>query len=238
MSATPIRALIGEQPLRLGDARQAEVRPEALCLPPCARRAIARSRSGRSTAGWSCSWRTPPWPAARRGRGASAMKAWPCGYAGHPDLGERMADLGHRPEQRQPVRVVTGLLGVATDDEGARRRRRPRARRCRSGKVRPVADHPRRQMRNGAEAARLELLAQPTRGLDALGWRRGDRHVARRPAGTRLVERVLEREQLEDRSRRGPPRAPRPPRVARTGRRVSSGAIRPPSRASTPCAGR
>ena len=36
-----------------------------------------------------------------------------------PDLAQRMADLGHRPEERQAVRVVARLLRVATDDEGA-----------------------------------------------------------------------------------------------------------------------
>ena len=115
------------------------------------------------------------------------------------DLGERMADLGHRSQQREAVRIGARLLGVATDDEGA----------IDAGALEPgdqlgqvgaVPDHPRRQVGNGAEAAALELLAQGDRRLDPLRRRRGDGDRRARRQERRLVERVLERHELERRA--------------------------------------
>ena len=69
----------------------------------------------------------------------------------------------------------------------------------RSREVRAVADHPGRQVRDRPEAARLELLAQRDRRLDPL--RRRGRHrdgrAGRQERG--LVERVLQRDELERR---------------------------------------
>ena len=83
----------------------------------------------------------------------------------------------------EAVRVVARLLGVATDDEGP----------IDAGALEPgdqvrevgaVADHPRREVRDGPEAAGLELLAQGDRGLDPLGRRRRDRDGRAGAAGT------------------------------------------------------
>ena len=86
---------------------------------------------------------------------------------GDPDLGERMADLGHRAQEREAVRVRARLLGIATDDEGP----------IDPGALQPgdeirevgaVPDHPRGEVRDRPETAGLELLAQGDRGLDPL----------------------------------------------------------------------
>ena len=68
-----------EQPLRLGDARQAEMDGQRRCPRPGGRPATSRSRPGRSRAGSSCSWRTAALARSASSSGASAMKAWPCG---------------------------------------------------------------------------------------------------------------------------------------------------------------
>ena len=129
-----------EEPMRLGHAGDAEVdrQLEALCPPRVEPR--ARSPPGRSTAGSSCSW--------RRRLGAERLEERAVGdervalrVAGDADLGERMADLGHRPEERQAVGEVARLLGVAADDE------------------RPVAPRPLRARRAGrARWARSRII--------------------------------------------------------------------------------
>ena len=197
MSATPIRALIASS--RCGSATPGTPRWTGSVMPS-ARRAASQvamasgieAELGRHVAG-------------ERRLGAERLEQRPVGDEGvalrvgrDPDLGERVADLGHRPKERQAVRVVARLLGVAADDEGA----------IDAGALEPgdqlrqvgaVADHPRREVRDGPEAAGLELLAQGDRGLDPLGRRRG--HRDRRPGRQegRLVERVLERDELERR---------------------------------------
>ena len=83
------------------------------------------------------------------------MKAWPCGYAGIADPLERMADLGQVAQQRQAVGIVARLLLVATDDEGARHATVAQ-RLDEIGQVRPVADHPGRQVGHDPEPLGLE----------------------------------------------------------------------------------
>ena len=152
-----------------------------------------------------------------------------------PDLGQRVADLGHLPQQRQPVREVARLLGVAAHDE------RPIDAGAlqpgdQLGEVGAVADHPRRQMRHGAEPERLELLAQRDRGLDALGRRGRHRHRRAGRQERRLLERVLQRHELE--RRRAQDRGERGGLGRRQrGPAAEQHAVRPPSPASTPCAG-
>ena len=118
--------------------------------------------------------------------------------AGDADLAERVADLGHLAQQRQPVRVVAGLLLVAADHERA-----PHARGFEPGhevaQVLPVAHHPRREVRHGPETGALELLAEGDGRLEALRRRRGDRDGGPRRKMRRLVHRVLQWHELERR---------------------------------------
>ena len=152
-----------------------------------------------------------------------------------PDLGQRMTDLGHRAQQRQPVGEVARLLGVTAHDERPIDAG-PLEPRDELGQVGAITDHPGRQVRHRAESQGLELLAQGDGGLDALGRRGGHRH--RRPGRQerRLFQRVLQRDQLErrrvqDRGEGG--------RLGAASARSGGGRarLRPPNPASTPCAG-
>ncbi len=152
-----------------------------------------------------------------------------------PDLGQRVADLGHLPKQRQPVREVARLLGIAAHDE------RPVDAGVlepgdQLGEVGAVADHARREMRHGAEPERLELLAQRDRGLDALRRRCGHGHRGARGQECRLLQRVLQRHELE---RRRPQDGRERGGLGGRQRRPAAKehVVRPPNPASMPCAG-
>ena len=87
--------------------------------------------------------------------------------AGDPDLVERVADLGHLAQQRQPVRIVAGLLLVPADDERASHARAFEP--CHEvAQVLAVAHHPRREVRHGPESRALELLAEGDGRFEAL----------------------------------------------------------------------
>ena len=87
--------------------------------------------------------------------------------AGDPDLVERVTDLGHLAQQRQPIRIVAWLLLVPAHNERA----------AHAGAFEPchevaqvlaVANHPRRKMRHGPEPRILELLAESDGRFEAL----------------------------------------------------------------------
>ncbi len=182
MSATPIRALIASSRCGSATPGQTEMDRERDALgaaggQPRGDRVRVEAELRRHVAGEGG---LGPQRLEQRRVGDEGVALW---IGRDPDLGQRMTDLGHRPQEREPVRVVARLLGVATDDEGAidAGALEPGDQ---LGEVAAVADHPRREMRDGAEAAGLELLAQGDGRLDALGRRRRHRH-RRAAAGTR-----------------------------------------------------
>ena len=132
------------------------------------------------------------------------------GVAGDADRGERVADLGHLAQQRQPVWVVAGLLLVAADHERALD-----ARGLEPGhevaQVLPVAHHPRREMRHGPKSRALELFAEGDGRLEALRRRRSDRDGGPCRKVRRLVHRGLQWHELEGRCVRGRAQVPREP---------------------------
>ena len=129
-----------------------------------------------------------------------------------------------------------------------RRRRRRTPGRCRPreggassvGEVRAVADHPRREVRDRAQARPLELHRQVDRRLDGLRRRggHGDRRARRQRGG--LLPDVLERNQLErrvgeDAPQRGGGLGVQRPRAGEE-RHQARAATRRPSRGRPPCA--
>jgi hypothetical protein len=87
--------------------------------------------------------------------GAFAASDSSVGIARDPDLAQAVARVGHRPEQRQPVREGARLGRVAADherldDAGVAQPRQQRA------QVALVANHPRRQVRDSVEATALQ----------------------------------------------------------------------------------
>ena len=135
------------------------------------------------------------------------MKAWPCGYAGMPISASGCPISAIARSSDEPVRIVARLLGVATDDERAidAGAFEPGDQ---VGQVGAVPDHPRREMRHGSKAASLEPLAQGDGRLDPLCRRRRDRHGRAWRQELGLVERVLERDELEGRGPQDASRAP------------------------------
>ena len=85
------------------------------------------------------------------------------------EMAERVTQLVHRPQERQPVPEVAGIVGVATHDE--RTVTPPVTPPVEQvGEVRAVADHVRRQVRHGPEPGRLEVARGVDRRLDRLWW--------------------------------------------------------------------
>ncbi|TMD33221.1 MAG: hypothetical protein E6I94_00070 [Chloroflexi bacterium] len=76
-----------------------------------------------------------------------------------PDLAERMADVGHRPEEREAVGEVARLRRIAADDERPLHARSLQANE-ELAQVHLVADHPRGEVGHGAEPAAGELLGE------------------------------------------------------------------------------
>ena len=102
------------------------------------------------------------------------MTLW---VARDPDLAQVVTDVGHRPEQRQPVNELARVLGVAADHE---RPIDPAVAHPGEelGEVGAVADHVGRQVRHGPEAALVESAAELDRRVHPLGRRGGHGHVA------------------------------------------------------------
>ena len=189
VSATPIRALIARSLCGSATPGTPDGGPAARCPRRGARRATSRSPPGRSRAGSSCSWRTAALARSASSSGASAMNGVALRVGRDPDLGKRMADLGHRPQQRQAVRVLARLLGVATDDEGA---------------VDAGALEPRDQLGAGGRGRG----SSAPRGAGPPGSRRpGAARTARRVASMPLAGEAVTETVAPGRQERGPGRA-------------------------------
>ena len=111
------------------------------------------------------------------------MSTCPSGIARHADLGERMAELVHRPEQGEAVVELAPVLRVAAHDERAAE---PGAAASleQLAQMRTVADHVRRQVRHHDVPARGERPRPGRASPRCRGWARRSRSRSRR-AGAR-----------------------------------------------------
>ena len=202
MSATPIRALIASR--RCGSATPGN--PMWTASPiPSSRRAVSHAPiAAGSKHSWvvmydaygAFAWRAAEQRLIRDERMALRV-------ARDPDRAEPVADVGHLPEQRQPVGVVAVLLRVAADDErpihaGSRQPAQERA------QVGPIADHPRRQVGDRAEPCGLELLGELDGRFDRVRRRGRHRHVRACRQERRLGDGLLQGDELERRRRERP----------------------------------
>jgi hypothetical protein len=117
---------------------------------------------------------------------------------GHADRIERVIELLHQADERQPIVDLPTVLGVAADHERSSDPARP-ASIEQLREMGSVADHVRGQMRGGIVTSGHEGFAQLDRGLDPVARRgcHGGPRSRRQRFGS--IERIPERDQLEER---------------------------------------